>query len=180
MMTGCSSAPWPACELIPAAELQGVSAYETQLLQTYRAQARAFLESFAWCTEVREERFAGGLGGVLGVFAMEVLVKGRSREWLWVVAGELPAAYFAWARAPCPCQALQVYGELLERWIDAVLGGTLDRDVFAFAVPATRGEASRLAGKLQVIRRVVWTVLCLPGASSSSSSAGVEPLVTDR
>jgi hypothetical protein len=146
---------------VPAAELEGISEYETEVLQIYRARARACLESFAWCTEIRDERFAGGIAGVVGVFAMEVLVKGRSREWLWVIAGELPAAYFSWARAPCRCQALRVYGELLERWIDAVRSDTLDRDVFAFGVPATVELAAVLAGKLHVLRRFVEPVLCL-------------------
>lgn len=165
MLAGCCSAPRSADALVPAAELEGICPYETELLQTYRAQARSCLESFAWCTDVRDERFAGGLGGVLGVFAMEVLVKGRQREWLWVIAGEVPAAYFAWARAPCLCAALRVYGELLARWVDAVRTGTLDRDVFAFDVAATLEQADALAAKLEVLRRIVALVLSAPAAA---------------
>ena len=161
-MTGCMSSPLDPRELIPAAELQGISSYETRLLKSYQERARACLESFAWCTSIRQELFAAGVGNQLAVFLMEVLVKGRKREWLWVVAGELPAAYFAQARAPCPCQALRVYRELVERWVDAVLHGTLDRDVFALGVEATPKAAAALRARLAAIERIVLPMLCQP------------------
>jgi len=163
--------------LIDARELQGVSDYETRILQSYREQARSSLESFAWCTEIREERFGLGVSGMVAVFAMEALVKGRTREWLWVVGGELPVAYFSLARATCPCDALRVYGELVECWIDAVQHGTLHRDVFPLSIEATPAAAAMLAGKIEAMRRYVVPALCLPveeEPAAESAAAGVE------
>lgn len=174
-MTGCMSSSLDPRELIPAAELQGISSYETQLLKSYQERARACLESFAWCTAIRQERFAAGVGNQLAVFLMEVLVKGRTREWLWVIAGELPAAYFAEARAPCPCQALRVYRELVERWVDAVTHGTLDRDVFALGVEATREAAAALRARLAAIERIVLPLLCQPADPAAPPPAPPDP-----
>jgi hypothetical protein len=148
--------------LIDARQLQGVSDYETRILQSYREQARSSLEIFAWCTEVRQERFGLGVSGMVAVFAMETLVKGRTREWLWVVAGELPAAYFSLARATCPCDALRVYCELVESWIDAVHHGTLHRDVFPLSIEPTPAAAALLGSKLRAMRSYVVPALCLP------------------
>lgn len=167
-MSGHLSSPLEPTTLPPARDLQGISEYETKLLLSYLDQARACLESFGWCTEVRDERFGVGMGGVLAVFLCEVLVKGRAREWLWVVAGDLPPAYFSLARAATPAEALHVYCELVERWVDAVEQGALDRDVFPLSVEPSAAVAIVLRAKLATVRRIVLPALCAP-----------EPLVTE-
>ncbi len=149
--------------LLDARALQGETAYETQLLASHREAARAHLESFAWCTEVRDERYGIGVGGVIAAFAMEVLVKGRTREWLWVVAGDLPPAYFSLARAVCPCAALRAYCELVERWVAAVQSGTLHRDVLPLGVEATAEAAGMVGAKLATMKRLVLPALCRVG-----------------
>jgi hypothetical protein len=159
-MSGHLSSQLEPTTLPPARDLQGISDYETQWLLSYLDQARACVESFAWCTEVRDERFGVGLGGVMAVFLLEVLVKGRSREWLWVVAGDLPPAYFSLARAAEPGEALHVYCELIERWVEAVERGTLDRDVFPLGVEPTAAVAATLRAKLATVRRIVLPALC--------------------
>lgn len=159
-MSGRSSSLLEPTTLPPARDLHGISEYETRLLLSYLDHARACVESFAWCTEVRDERFAVGAGGVLAVFLLEVLVKGRSREWLWVVTGDLPAAYFSLARASEPGEALHLYCELIERWVVAVETGTLDRDVFPLSVEPTAEVAATLRDKLATVRRIVLPALC--------------------
>jgi hypothetical protein len=146
--------------LIDAREVQGESEVETKLLASYREGARAHLESFGWCSEVRDERFGIGVGGVLAVFLMEVFVKGRAREWLWVVAGDLPAAYFPLPSAADPCAALRVYCELAAGWVEAVRSGARPRDAVALGVVATAEAAALLGAKLDTFQRLVLPALC--------------------
>jgi hypothetical protein len=152
--------PLGMSELCLARTFQGETAFETKVLLRYLDEARAFLESMGWCTEVREEYFGVGVGGVIAVYLVEVVVKGRELEWLWVVAGDLPPAYFAATRAPTPCAALTVYCELVEQWVDAVRQGTLAADIFPLPVAPTAEVAAELSARLATLRRIVVPALC--------------------
>jgi hypothetical protein len=146
--------------LLPVDLLTGESEFETQLLLSYLQDARSFLSGFAWCTELREQFFGVGVGGVIAVFLMEVVVKGVDHEWLWVITGDLPAAYISRDRAASPCEALIVYGTIVEQWVEAVCSGSLGRDVFALPVDATLETAALLGSKLRTLQRIVLPALC--------------------
>ena len=168
-MHGRSSSPGPRAgsaidalvdSLIDAGDLQGISPYETSVLQRYRQRARLFLEGFAWCSDLRAERFAAGAAGIAALFAMEVLVKGTTREWLWVIAGELPSAYVPLVGAPGASQAMGAYCELIERWID-------DRERGPCSLEATAASPRHLESQLRVLRGYLIPALCGPEAAPS-------------
>jgi hypothetical protein len=162
-MTERQSLPQIASALPLAEDLVGQSDYETSLLRSYLEQARQCLLDFAWCTELREQRFGVGIGGVIAVFLVEAVVKGRDREWLWVIAGDLPVVYFAHGRAPDPCAALREYCDILESWVRAVDTATLGRDIFPLRAEPTRQVAQVIAAKVTTMRRIVLPALCPPG-----------------
>lgn len=163
----------PVANTLPLAEeLQGETPYETRLLQTQLEQAQECLRSFAWCTELREQRFGVGLGGVLAVFLIEAIVKGREREWLWVIAGDLPSAYFSHERARDPCEALHVYCALVESWLQAVRAGGGIPVPRSLQVEPNPELARVIEAKLTTVRRIVLPVLCHPLAEGGESAAG--------
>lgn len=150
--------------LVPVHLLQGESAYETQLLQAYAQEARAYLESFPWCTGLRQLLYGIGVGGVIAVFLAEISVKATAQEWLWVVTGDLPAAYLPMERAGAPCEALLAYCDEVGRWALEVRAGTLGPQSLALRAEATLDVAAELEAKLLTLRRIVLPALCPPCA----------------
>lgn len=146
--------------LIPDGLLRGQTERETQQLQQYAQRARAFLESFAWCTGVRQLLYGVGAGGVIAVFFADVLVKGKAREWLWVVTGDLPAAYLPEQAARTPCAALAAYCEGAAAWAAAVQRHALGPEHLALAVEASAAVARDVAAKVGTVQRLVLPALC--------------------
>lgn len=147
--------------LIPDSSLRGETERETQQLREYAQRARALLESFAWCTGIRQLLYGVGVGGVIAVFFADVLIKGRTREWLWVVAGDLPAAYLPEAEALTPCAALAAYCAGAAAWAAAVLTGTLGPQQLALAAEASPEVACEVAAKVATVQRLVLPALCV-------------------
>lgn len=155
--------------LIPDASLRGQTERETQYLQEYARRARALLESFVWCTGIRQLLYGVGAGGVIAVFFADVLIKGKTREWLWVVTGDLPAAYLPESAGPTPCAALSAYCEGAAAWAAAVLAGALGPQHLALSAEASPEVAREVAAKVATVQRLVLPVLC---AASEPASPG--------
>lgn len=159
-MPSPSSLRVDTASLIPDSSLRGQTERETQQLQEYARRARALLESFAWCTGVRQLLYGLGAGGVIAVFFADVLVKGKSREWLWVVTGDLPSAYLPEAAAHSPCAALAAYCEGAAAWADAVQRHALGPQHLALSVEASPAVAREVAAKVATVQRLVLPALC--------------------
>lgn len=158
-----SSPPSPRVDttsLIPDSSLRGETERETQLLAEYAQRARMLLEGFAWCTGVRQLLYGVGAGGVIAVFFADVLVKGKVREWLWVVTGDLPAAYLPEDAAATPCAALAAYCEGVAAWAEAVQRQELGPRHLALAIEASPEVARDVAAKVATVRRWVLPILC--------------------
>jgi hypothetical protein len=136
----------------PATEISGDDEDDTILLRQMHASARAYLASHEWCAEIRKEYYGFGIGGIVSVFLFQISPKQREvDEWLWVVVGDVPSAYFVTDEASNPTQALQVYVSLMREWIEAVrTGGSLD-EVYPVRAEATPDNASALESRLNYI-----------------------------
>lgn len=156
-------------ELIPAAQLRGESDYETELLRSYLRRARDYLQGFAWCTGIREERFGLGMGGVIAVFLMEAEIKGVGHERLWVITGNPPSAYFDHAHADTACEALVEYCRLADEWATAVRRGLMIART-AIAAEPTMSIAKEVKAKVFTLRAIVLPALC-PGCSPTDEHA---------
>lgn len=159
-MTTHKGPPVDATALIPDHLLQGESEYETRMLRAYAQEARGYLESFPWCTGIRQLLYGVGVGGVIAVFLGELSIKALDREWLWIVAGDLPTAYFAAELADTPCLALRHYCAGVEAWAAAVRTKALDAQAMALRAEASLEIAVELSAKVLTVRRIVLPVLC--------------------
>src|SRR5256885_471720 len=76
-------------------KMTGEDAAETEQLREMLARAEAYLRSFQWCPPIAERYIGFGIGGVIALFLfkMERAIN-NTDEWLWVVGGDLPSAYF--------------------------------------------------------------------------------------
>ena len=81
--------------LVPADSIAGESAQETLLLRELLMRAESYIRTFPWCPQIAERYFAFGVGAVVGVFLFRFeQPAGGSEDFLWVVVGDLPSAYF--------------------------------------------------------------------------------------
>jgi hypothetical protein len=139
--------------LVSIDEMTGEDSVETELLRNMAAKAAHYLASFKWCPSVTARYLGCGVGGVVAVFLMRLASKvGGTDEWVWVVEGDVPSAYFVTDRAANGASALMVYCEMMEAWANAVLADTPRHDVFPVEAPATPEFAKMLLSRTQFIR----------------------------
>jgi hypothetical protein len=140
-------------KLTPAEQISDEDAKETALLQKMLHDATDYISGFHWCTPIDRVFFGCGIGKVVAVFLFHfVRPINESDEWLWVVVGDLPSVYLVTERAPDPVTALEVYCELMDDWIKAVLDGGSLKDVYPVRAKPSSVNAKALASRLDFLR----------------------------
>ena len=146
--------------LTPANSIEGEDDQETDLLREMLVEARGFIQSFRWRREISEEHLGFGVGKLFAVFLFRfaTAVHGTD-EYLWVVVGDLPSAYFVTDDAPTPRSAAEVYCRLMQDWVSAVLSKAPLDDVYPVQADATDEMAEKLDSRLRFIReRIIPTM----------------------
>jgi len=142
--------------IIPTESMRGDSARDTALLQQMLAEARDYVNSFEWCPPIVGTYFGGGVGGIMAVFLFRFGEKVTDiDQWLWVIVGDLPSAYFVIDGLPDPVTATRTYCDLMQDWVDAVRGGSSLDDVFPVAAEPTTEHAEMLQTRLEFVRREI-------------------------
>ena len=82
-------------QVVPIEEMKGNGEEDTVLLKAMLEEAANYLKSHKWCPEIEETYFGFGVGGIIAVFLFKFKKKIEGTDdFLWVVAGDLPPAYF--------------------------------------------------------------------------------------
>jgi len=141
---------------VPVSQMVGEDAVETGQLQAMLADAESYLTAFAWCPAVRERYLGFGIGRVVALFLfrLEAPVDGQD-DWLWVVTGDLPSAYFVTDHAATVAEAMNTYCVLMEDWADAVDHGLPLVDVFPVEATASHENAEMLRRRIRFLRERV-------------------------
>ena len=131
----------------------GDSDEDTILLQKMADDAEVFLKTFEWCPTIDTVYFAGGVGGVVGLYLVEFRepLQGHDKQ-LWVVVGDVPSAYFVTDEAQSPKEALQLYCQLMDDWIHSVLNRNPAARVFPVRADRTIKNAKSLKIRIEFIR----------------------------
>jgi hypothetical protein len=139
--------------MAPVFRLTDESDSESKALLDLARNAREYLQSFAWCTPIREVRLAFGIAGVLGLFLVEFDKKIQGTDdRLWVVSGDLPQAYFVVEPNDTAQVALERYCSLMDGWIFSVLSfGDFD-EVYPVKAQRTAANADQLRRRIDFIR----------------------------
>jgi len=142
--------------LVSCDRMQGEDSEETDLLRKMQDRAISFLRSFDWCPPITDAYLGFGVGGVLALFLIRFGAKVRGTdEWLWVVEGDVPSAYFVIDDAPDPASALEVYCRLMQEWVDAVSRGQSLENVYPVAVTPSKKHAEMLQKRIGFIRQTL-------------------------
>jgi hypothetical protein len=140
-------------KLTPAEQIVGDDAEDTELLKKMLQEATNYLQAFRWCPPIDQIYLGYGVGGVVAAFLFHFAepIQG-TEQWLWVVTGDLPTAYFVIDQAPDPASALEGYCQLMEDWARAVLEARSLDDVFPVKAKPTPDNAKSLLSRLDFIR----------------------------
>lgn len=136
-----------------AEQITGEDAEETARLRDMLARAESFLKSFKWCPPIVERYLAFGVGGVIALCLFKLQRRIHSTDqWLWVIEGDLPSAYFVVDEACDAAAALGVYCEMMDEWADAVEKQLPLDDVFPIGAAATKENAGMLKSRVKFLR----------------------------
>jgi hypothetical protein len=144
-------------KLVPISELAGEDAEESEQLKGLANCARDFIKSFDWCLEVREIHAGIAVAEVVGVFLI-TLVPARPDidQHLWVIVGDIPPAYLVIDQAPTPVDALLLYTDLMQEWVNAVKAGQTITELIPVNVTPTEVSAKMLESRLRyLVERIV-------------------------
>ncbi len=140
-------------QVVPVEEMTGGDKEDITLLKQMLEEATNYVTSYKWCPEIKERYFGFGVGGIVAAFLFRFSEKIEGDEFLWVVVGDLPPAYFVVDCAPNPKEALEAYCELMEDWVNAVKNGTSLDDVYPVAVEPTAEHARMLSSRIDSLRK---------------------------
>jgi len=103
--------------------MRGEDDEDDELLREMAIKADRYIRSFAWCLEVHQGYFAGGIGGILALFLFSLTIrKVENRGWVWVFVGDFPSCYLEFEGFGSPRAALIRFIEGLEEWTSASIG----------------------------------------------------------
>jgi hypothetical protein len=116
-------------------------------------RARAYVDRFAWCTEVTGCTLGFAIAGVLGVFRVELRPAAADVDpAVWVVVGDVPPACLAYEAGETWQDALRGYIGEMQAWADAVRAGESLEDLIPVDAAPTALHADMLASRLAFIR----------------------------
>jgi hypothetical protein len=141
--------------VVPAAKLSGEDPEDTGLLRQMLVEAKGYLDAQPWCESVDESYFGIGVGGIVAAFLFKIAHASNADEWLWVVVGDLPPAYLVTDQISRPVDALSVYCDVMQRWVDAVLCGAGVDDQFPVDAPNDAEHAQMIAQRIELLRQEI-------------------------
>ena len=133
--------------LIPIAEIRDPE------VQALCDEATRFILGFRWCRSLREVKLGFAIGGVLGVFQVDIVPDGPEvDERLLLLVGDIPPAYVIAESGDSWQHALQRYVDEMQGWSDAASRGESVSELIPVTVPATPEYARLLASRLSFLR----------------------------
>ncbi len=137
--------------------------------------ARAYIESWPWSGTVVESYFGGGLRGVVALVLVRLDDSRATHvdEWLWVVVGDVPSAFFEIDDSDTGAVALETYCALMDDWISAVRGASplsLD-EVFPVRAEPSGDRATLLEGRLETLRGDILLEIAAQGGAMAAWNA---------
>jgi hypothetical protein len=142
--------------VVPIEEMQGDDPEDMELLRADYEKARSFLLNHTWCFGLGEVYFGEGIGGIISIFLMELdPAPSGVDQWLWVIVGDIPSAYFVIDQCPTPIDGLKWYIAEGRRWVELAYTGETSSDVMPVEVPADAYHAEILERRLNILERTL-------------------------
>jgi hypothetical protein len=135
-------------------EISGDDEEDAALLRGMAVSARKYITAHEWCPPVAAMYLADGVGDIVALFLVEFTTTiGGTDNRLWVVNGDLPAAYLVVEPGDNAREVLEKYCLLMEDWIQEVLVSGDFKNVFPVAAQRTQENVDLLRRRLEFLRR---------------------------
>ena len=128
---------------------------EIQSILSLYYDAREYLESFDWCISMKKVWYDKdhGIYKKIGIFLFEIQpINDTVDNFIWVIVGDLPSAYLD-KSITTGHDALKVYCELMQEWVDNVKNGKSLNECYPVPVDPTFENADLLSKRISFIRR---------------------------
>ncbi len=129
---------------------------DTRLLREMSTDAQRYMESQKWCKKVNNVLFGDGVGKIIASFLIEIepTRKGIDKE-LWVIVGDIPNAYLVTEQTKNGLDAIKVYIDLMQDWINCVnIRGDTNK-CFPINVSPTKKWAKELQSRIDFIKNEI-------------------------
>jgi hypothetical protein len=148
--------PTSVSGVVPIEQMRGDDPEDLELLRADFEKARSFLLNQTWCFGLGEVYCGEGIGGIMSIFLMELdPVPTGVDQWLWVIVGDIPSAYFVIDQYQTPIDALKGYIAARRRWVELAYGGETSPDVMPVDVPANPHYAEILERRLNILEKFI-------------------------
>jgi hypothetical protein len=142
--------------VVPVDRIFGDDAEDTLRLEADLEAARRYLLRQHWCFGIRSMYFGAGLGSIVVVFLAELDYPPNGiDEWLWVIVGDVPPAYFIPRDIRTPIAALENYVKLMQPWVDLAHDGKQSDELFPVDLLPTPENAAKLQKRLDALTATV-------------------------
>ncbi|MBL7797291.1 MAG: hypothetical protein JNJ90_12410 [Saprospiraceae bacterium] len=123
---------------------------------TLAKEARLFLQGHNWCKAIEKQWLAANWDNILIVFYFDFIPDSSDTDdHVWVIVGDLPPAYIDVESANTETEAVQVYIEIMDDWVQCVKGGRPVEDCYPISIPPEIRYADMLDLRLQLIRKYI-------------------------
>ncbi len=141
-------------------DMKGEDNEETLELHKMCESADTYLRSFSWVANIEEVKFGFGIGSIIAIFLFRVVLKNGTTEYLWVIEGDLPNAYLVTDQAKTPKQALIIYCDLMNDWINAIRNKASTENIFPVDAAPTKENADLLEKRVMFLQsKIIPTML---------------------
>lgn len=119
-------------------------------------EANSFLKGHKWCRAIKKQWLVAEWENLLIVFFFEIIPNSTDADdRVWVIVGDLPPAYIDTESATNETEAIQVYTEIMDDWVQCVKNGQSTEDCYPINVPPENKYAEMLDTRLQLIRKYI-------------------------
>lgn len=119
-------------------------------------EANSFLKSHKWCESIKKQWLVAEWENLLIVFFFEIIPDSTDTDdRVWVIVGDLPPAYIDIQSATNETEAIQVYTEIMDDWVQCVKNRQSTEDCYPINVPPENKYAEMLDTRLQLIRKYI-------------------------
>ena len=108
---------------ILAADLLASGLEEAEDLQDLAEEARDYLLYHTWCRSIKQLWFDRGFSK-FALFFAEIEPDERADHQIWVIVGDVPPLFIGVGEAVTALDAIEIYGGVLDWWIEEVEKGT--------------------------------------------------------
>jgi hypothetical protein len=121
-------------------------------LNEYVEDAKKYICFYDWVKNVDRTFIGCFYEGIVCIVLFEIEPSRNDVDrWLWVIVGDLPAAYITCDVAEQPWEALDAYIGAMEKWVSAAKVGDSVAELIPVNVPATLNNARTLEKRLNFL-----------------------------